>query len=238
MMNKDKKIIFFFFQQVDNKNLKNYENFNKLVKKGSTSIIKFREIKENPIIEEYLQFFGISNVNEILNFNKNMKISVFSNETLEDFNLKNLKNFKNSTYETTKEIFDLIEKDDSNLLILQINCQKSNEILEKFNEIFGKLNENYWLNFLMTFQNEIEFKKKKFEFEQSYNRKFGNLIENLSENKIGILCSYFGDYTRVDNNQIFDIENCLKHSGFGSMLVDHILIEISFKLGFSSKYGA
>eukprot|EP01080_Neovahlkampfia_damariscottae_P009013 gene9013-1112_t len=167
-----------------------------------------------------------------------MKISVVSNSNSEELRLVHLKKFTTSTYKTSEEIYSIIEQNDSDLLVFQVNCLESNEILEKFNEVFGKIKENVWMNILMTFKNEIDVPHKKFEFEQSFMRKNGKLIENLSQKKIGIHCSYFGDLTRVDSNEIFDIKSIVENNGNGTLLVDHLLIELSFRLDFKAKYGA
>jgi hypothetical protein len=223
------KVLFFFFQQVDLKKFENFESFDKISQLGSSTIIKFREIQTDPILEEFQQFLGISNQEE-WQFDENMKISVISNVEIQKNEI--LTSFTFSNFDSKNEILSMIENDNSNILIFQIQCSETIDILVLFNDVLSDLNEFPFVSLLMTFKNDFEIEKPEYKFEQSYMRKNGKLIEKISKKKIGIFSSSFGNKSRIDVNQKFDLQNCFKNSGNGTILVDHILVELSFKLGF------
>jgi len=86
---------------------------------------------------------------------------------------------------------------------------------------------------------EITIKStEKKQFPQSYMKFKNQIIQNIRDCSPGILSCYHKERIRKDYNEEYTEKSCLKNSGNGTILIDQLLTELSYKLGFTPKYGA
>lgn len=211
----------------------------KLAEIGSTTLLKLRErTKQTVSIQELQQLLGTYEGYDLKSLYGNMKISIFTtDDEIFDYSKSISINEAKKVSLDKKEILLSISESKSDFII--INFVKDPKSIVLIDDIIQELfDKDYYIEVLMTFDELKETKEEKRKFPQSYNKFKGKEVLNIRENCPGILCSYHKDRTRRDFNNEYTEKSCFEKNGNGTILIDQLLTELSYKLGFTPKYGA
>lgn len=210
-----------------------------LAQSGSTTLLKLRERTNQSVsIQEIQQLLGIYEGFDLKTLYENMKTSIITtDDEIFDYSKTLPLNETKKVSMDKNEILLNISNSKSDMIIVNfVKDTKSISIVDEIlQEIFDK---DYYIGVLMTFDKLQQIKEENRLIPQSYSKFKGKNIENIRIHSPAILCIYHKERMRKDYNTEFTIQSCFENNGNGTILMDQLLTELAYKLGFAPKYGA